>query len=58
MGRIQFGSDAIKSVSVDNSKVLFKVTTELEHGVYTLKASPAIGQSGIYNNTRDLHWWL
>lgn len=55
MGRIQFGSDAIKSVSVDNSKVLFKVTTELEHGVYTLKASPAIGQSGIYNNTRDLH---
>ena len=40
--------DVIKSVSVDG-KTPFNVSLTLEYGVYTLKASPALGQSGIYN---------
>ena len=40
--------DVIKSVSVDG-KTPFNVSLALEYGVYTLKASPALGQSGIYN---------
>lgn len=40
--------DVIKSVSVDN-KVPFSVSVGLEYGIYNLKASPAVGQSGTYN---------
>lgn len=41
-------SDVIKSVSVDN-KTPFGVSIVQEYGVYNLKASPAVGQSGTYN---------
>lgn len=41
-------SDVIKSVSVDN-KAPFSVSVDLEYGIYNLKASPAVGQSGTYN---------
>lgn len=41
-------SDVIKSVSVDN-KAPFSVSIVQEYGVYSLKASPAVGQSGTYN---------
>ena len=41
-------TDVIKSVSVDN-KAPFNVSVGLEYGVYNLKASPAVGQSGTYN---------
>lgn len=41
-------TDVIKSVSVDN-KASFDVSVGLEYGVYNLKASPAVGQSGTYN---------
>lgn len=41
-------SDVIKSVSVDN-KAPFSVSVVQEYGVYNLKASPAVGQSGTYN---------
>lgn len=41
-------TDVIKSVSVDN-KAPFDVSVGLEYGVYNLKASPAVGQSGTYN---------
>lgn len=41
-------TDVIKSVSVDN-KVPFSVSVGLEYGIYNLKASPAVGQSGTYN---------
>ena len=40
--------DVIKSVSVDG-KTPFNVTLALEYGVYTLNASPTLGQSGTYN---------
>ena len=41
-------TDVIKSVSVDN-KSPFNVSVGLEYGIYNLKASPAVGQSGTYN---------
>ena len=41
-------TDVIKSVSVDN-KAPFNVSVGLEYGIYNLKASPAVGQSGTYN---------
>ena len=41
-------TDVIKSVSVDN-KTPFGVSIVQEYGVYNLKASPAVGQSGTYN---------
>lgn len=41
-------SDVIKSVSVDN-KAPFSLSIVQEYGVYNLKASPAVGQSGTYN---------
>lgn len=41
-------TDVIKSVSVDN-KAPFSVSVGLEYGIYNLKASPAVGQSGTYN---------
>ena len=41
-------TDVIKSVSVDN-KAPFNVSVDLEYGIYNLKASPAVGQSGTYN---------
>lgn len=40
--------DVIKSVSVDG-KTPFGVSIVQEYGVYNLKASPAVGQSGTYN---------
>ena len=41
-------TDVIKSVSVDN-KTPFSVSIVQEYGIYNLKASPAVGQSGTYN---------
>ena len=41
-------TDVIKSVSVDN-KAPFNVSIVQEYGIYNLKASPAVGQSGTYN---------
>lgn len=41
-------TDVIKSVSVDNNSP-FNVSIVQEYGVYNLKASPAVGQSGTYN---------